>query len=176
MASELRRRFGAFSRADEARQAVLTGTVDDGGAELPAGRDWQADVRVGVHAHPSMSHLHVHVLSRDMHSANARHRKHYNSFTTPFFVPLADFPLAADDPRRKSPGGSGRGTCATTSCAGAAAATSATGTRPSASTWATSSSSGRESDKKHSDTAYGMYKHTREKDPHLPSHPHQSKH
>lgn len=68
---------------------------------LPPGRDWAADVVCGVHAAPSMRHLHVQVLSRDMHSPALRHRKHYNSFVTPFFVDLADFPLADDDPRHR---------------------------------------------------------------------------
>ncbi|CAG9943239.1 unnamed protein product [Clonostachys rosea f. rosea IK726] len=51
---------------------------------------------------PSMSHLHVHVLSRDMHSPKVKHRKHYNSFNTPFLVDVADFPLGLDDPRRQT--------------------------------------------------------------------------
>jgi aprataxin len=29
-----------------------------------------------------------------------KHRKHYNSFATEFFIPIEDFPLAKDDPRR----------------------------------------------------------------------------
>lgn len=67
---------------------------------LPPGRDWEAEVLVGVHAHPSMNDLHVHVVSREMRSECLKHRRHYNSFATPFFVPLDDFPLAPDDPRR----------------------------------------------------------------------------
>jgi aprataxin len=69
--------------------------------ELPPGRDYAQDIMVGVHARPSMDHLHVHVLSRELHSECVKHRKHYNSFATGFFVPLADFPLAPDDPRRE---------------------------------------------------------------------------
>ncbi|RYP56863.1 hypothetical protein DL771_011567 [Monosporascus sp. 5C6A] len=108
VAKELQRRFGRFSRADAAREAALDGVApaegegdgDGEGGSLPRGRDWEAEVRVGVHAHPSMNDLHVHVLSRDMFSDCLRHRKHYNSFNTPFFVDLADLPLAPDDPRR----------------------------------------------------------------------------
>ncbi|KAH6611082.1 hypothetical protein Trco_001102 [Trichoderma cornu-damae] len=69
---------------------------------LPSGRDWAADIVCGVHAVPSMGHLHVHVLSRDMRSPAMKHRKHYNSFNTPFLVDVADFPLAEDDPRRRT--------------------------------------------------------------------------
>jgi aprataxin len=97
-ASELRRRFGSASAADAPYLAALE--ADPPPPTLPAGRDWAAEVMVGVHAHPSMNHLHVHVISRDRHSDKLRHRKHYNSFSTPFFVPLADFPLADDDVRR----------------------------------------------------------------------------
>ncbi|KAM3442363.1 hypothetical protein NHJ13734_002380 [Beauveria thailandica] len=113
-AGELRAHLERFSRAEAARQAVLDGeeeeeeeeaaaAVQGGGQEipmLPPGRDWAAEVICGVHAVPSMSHLHVHVLSRDMHSHKMKHRKHYNSFATPFLVDIDDFPLAQDDPRR----------------------------------------------------------------------------
>lgn len=71
------------------------------GESLPKGRDWSKEVKVGVHAHPSMNHLHIHVLSVDRFSECMKHRKHYNSFATDFFVPLEDFPLAEDDVRRK---------------------------------------------------------------------------
>ncbi|KFA75470.1 hypothetical protein S40288_01240 [Stachybotrys chartarum IBT 40288] len=102
VAAELQRTLGRCSAADAARQAVLDGAAEPLGEDgaLPPGRDWEAEVVCGVHAVPSMSHLHVHVLSRDMHSPAMRHRKHYNSFVTPFLVDLADFPLSADDPRR----------------------------------------------------------------------------
>ena len=72
---------------------------DDLPDELPPGRDWSQSVISGVHAGPSMNHIHVHVLSADMHSSCMRHRKHYNSFNTPFLVDVDDFPLAEGDPR-----------------------------------------------------------------------------
>lgn len=111
VAKDLQRRLGRFSASEAPRNAILDGDGDGGGQlELdaegnailpPAGRDWTKDVKIGVHAVPSMNHLHIHVLSRDMHSDKMKHKKHYNSFTTDFFVPLEDFPLAADDWRRK---------------------------------------------------------------------------
>ncbi|KAG8159437.1 hypothetical protein KVR01_011098 [Diaporthe batatas] len=109
VARELQRLVGEHSAADGPRRAVLDGEVEpetdaEGRAVLPKGRDWMAEVKVGVHAHPSMNHLHVHVISRDMYSGRLKVRKHYNSFTTGFFVPLDDFPLAADDPRRDQAG------------------------------------------------------------------------
>ncbi|SPN98915.1 related to HNT3 Member of the third branch of the histidine triad (HIT) superfamily of nucleotide-binding proteins [Cephalotrichum gorgonifer] len=103
VARELQRRFGAESKSEARRQAVLDGEAEpeegEEGEELPPGRDWKAEVIAGIHARPSMNHLHIHVLSREMHSSCLKHRKHYNSFNTPFLVDVADFPLAADDPR-----------------------------------------------------------------------------
>ena len=101
VASELQRRYGKFSKQDEPREAVLNGEVEiERDEDMPVGRDWEKEVMVGIHAHPSMNHLHVHILSRDRYSECLKHRKHYNSFATRFFVPLEDFPLAEDDVRR----------------------------------------------------------------------------
>lgn len=109
VARELQRLVGEHSAADAPRRAVLDGEVEpetdaDGSVVLPPGRDWMSEVKVGVHARPSMNHLHVHVISRDMCSVRLKVRKHYNSFTTDFFVPLEDFPLASDDTRRNQAG------------------------------------------------------------------------
>jgi aprataxin len=97
VARELKRRLSAGSKSDQARAvAIKEGREGD----VPNGRDWLAEVKVGIHAHPSMNHLHVHVFSRDMHSECLKHRKHFNSFNTPFLIDVADFPLREDDPRR----------------------------------------------------------------------------
>jgi len=98
VASELRRNYSALPKSSAAREDAMN--ADPPPPELPAGRDWDKEILVGVHAHPSMSHLHVHVLSRDRVSECMRVRKHYNSFATPFLVPLGDMPLAKDDVRR----------------------------------------------------------------------------
>ena len=95
-AAELRRMFGGQSTLERARREAM----DRGDEELPRGRDWGKEIMVGVHAHPSMSHLHIHVISKDRISECMKHRKHYNSFATPFLVPLEDFPLADRDVRR----------------------------------------------------------------------------
>ena len=65
-------------------------------------RDWESEIKVGIHSFPSMHHLHVHIISRDMHSPCVRHKKHYNSFTTPFFVGLHEFPLEEEDIERRA--------------------------------------------------------------------------
>ena len=43
------------------------------------GVDWGAEVRVGVHAGPSMNHLHVHVISREGFSDRVKKRVHYST-------------------------------------------------------------------------------------------------
>ena len=92
-ASELRRQYSSVSASEKRRVEAME--ADDPPTELPEGRDWKKDIKIGIHMRPSMSNLHIHIISRDMHSASMKHRKHYNSFNTPFFVPLADFPLKA---------------------------------------------------------------------------------
>ena len=99
-AKELRRRFGKFSVKEQAREAALEADVPED--QVPEGRDWEREIVVGVHAVPSMNHLHIHVLSRDRHSECLKHRKHYNSFATDFMVPAEDFPLDRGDRRRHS--------------------------------------------------------------------------
>lgn len=97
-AAELRRKISSFSATEKARNEAMEALVPED--KLPTGRDYLSEIKVGVHAHPSMHHLHVHIISRDMHSEKLFHRKHYNSFNRPFFIPLADYPLAKDDERR----------------------------------------------------------------------------
>lgn len=97
-AGELRRRHGKYSAQDTEREEALN--AEPPPDELPRGRDWEREVMCGIHARPSMNHLHIHVISVDRYSDRMKHRKHYNSFSTPFFVDVDDFPLAKDDPRR----------------------------------------------------------------------------
>ena len=96
-AKELKRRFGKYSKKEQAGAAAME---SDSAASLPEGRDWEKDIISGIHVGPSMNHLHIHILSVDRHSECMRHRKHYNSFSTPFLVDVEDFPLAKHDPRR----------------------------------------------------------------------------
>ncbi|KAL2630199.1 hypothetical protein R1flu_014885 [Riccia fluitans] len=41
--------------------------------------------RLGYHSNPSMRQLHLHVVSQDFDSASLKNKKHWNSFTSPFF-------------------------------------------------------------------------------------------
>lgn len=99
-ASELQRMYCSVSASEKTRVEAMES--DDLPTELPRRRDWRKEIKIGIHKGPSMSNLHIHIISREMHSDSMRHRKHYNSFNTPFFVSLEDFPLPEDDERRRA--------------------------------------------------------------------------
>ncbi|TRY77714.1 hypothetical protein DNTS_029095, partial [Danionella cerebrum] len=46
--------------------------------------------RMGYHAIPSMSHIHLHVISQDFDSPCLKNKKHWNSFTTDYFIESQD--------------------------------------------------------------------------------------
>ncbi|XP_031727326.1 aprataxin isoform X1 [Anarrhichthys ocellatus] len=46
--------------------------------------------RTGYHAIPSMSHVHLHVISQDFDSPCLKNKKHWNSFTTDYFMESRD--------------------------------------------------------------------------------------
>jgi len=113
VASELKRRLAPFSKLEQEREkaqeeldkrAIIDPSFDPDSAEaqasLPPGRDWSKCIKIGVHARPSMNHLHIHILSEDLHSDCVKKKNHVNSFSTEFFVRLEEFPLAKDDKRR----------------------------------------------------------------------------
>ncbi|KAI8055628.1 HIT-like domain-containing protein [Syncephalis plumigaleata] len=43
--------------------------------------------RMGFHIVPSLRPLHLHVISQDFNSPALKTKRHYNTFTTPFFLP-----------------------------------------------------------------------------------------
>ncbi|TLD13781.1 uncharacterized protein PgNI_03304 [Pyricularia grisea] len=98
VASELRRMYGEESATEAERTKALLDP--DSVEELPEGRDWEKGIKVGVHATPSMNHLHIHFMSPDNVGGNMKKGHHYLSFNTGFLVRLEDFPLAKTDPRR----------------------------------------------------------------------------
>ncbi|PQE28425.1 HIT domain-containing protein [Rutstroemia sp. NJR-2017a BBW] len=109
VASELRRKYGSYSAQDKEREKVLSGEVElDVDADLPKGRNWEDEVMVGIHMHPSMEHLHIHVLSVDRYSECMKKRNHYNSFATPFFVRFSEFPLSEERKEELERKGQGR--------------------------------------------------------------------
>ncbi|XP_028057459.1 transcription factor bHLH140 [Camellia sinensis] len=46
--------------------------------------------RLGYHSAPSMRQLHLHVISQDFNSKHLKHKKHWNSFNSPFFRDSVD--------------------------------------------------------------------------------------
>ncbi|XP_075060729.1 aprataxin [Mixophyes fleayi] len=50
----------------------------------------RAQFRLGYHAIPSMSHVHLHVISQDFDSPCLKNKKHWNSFTTDYFLDSED--------------------------------------------------------------------------------------
>lgn len=46
----------------------------------------QTFIQCGVHSIPSLNNLHIHVMTTDFNSPRLKHKQHYNSFTTKFFV------------------------------------------------------------------------------------------
>lgn len=54
-------------------------------------------VRAGIHSVPSLANLHIHVISKDFFSPRLKNKKHYNSFTTSFFVDFDEL-----DPSKRS--------------------------------------------------------------------------
>ena len=44
-------------------------------------------IKCGFHAIPSMNQIHLHLLSDDMDSVHLKNKKHFHSFTSPYFVP-----------------------------------------------------------------------------------------
>lgn len=102
-ASELSRLISPFSATQRRRFEAMESDLPPKPEDLPPVRDFSDQIRMGFHAHPSMNHLHLHIISRDMHSPCMKHRKHYNSFNTDFFLPLDEFPYADDDVRKTVP-------------------------------------------------------------------------
>ncbi|QLG70698.1 hypothetical protein HG535_0A06400 [Zygotorulaspora mrakii] len=50
-------------------------------------------IQVGIHSVPSMTNMHIHVMTKDFHSIRLKNKKHYNSFTTYFWIDWDSLPL-----------------------------------------------------------------------------------
>lgn len=106
-ASELRRKYGRHSASDAPYQTALEDLMNlrdpppasEREALLPKGRNWLSEIKAGAHTHPSMNHMHIHIMSREMYSPCLKHKKHYLSFSSSFFVGVNEFPLEEDSER-----------------------------------------------------------------------------
>ena len=65
----------------------LVEEMQDVGKQV-AGRHSDSQFRMGFHAKPSMLHLHLHLISQDFESVALKTKRHWNSFTTDFFLPV----------------------------------------------------------------------------------------
>ena len=68
--------------------SLLEKMLEDGRgiAEEIKTRESSLMFKYGYHASPSMTRLHMHVISLDLDSPCLKHKKHWNSFTTGFFI------------------------------------------------------------------------------------------
>ena len=48
------------------------------------------NMMIGFHTIPSLLPLHLHIISSDLHSDHLKTKRHYNSFTTKFFIKIND--------------------------------------------------------------------------------------
>merc|ERR1712228_1139016 len=58
-------------------------------------------MKCGFHAIPSMNQIHLHLLSDDMDSINLKNKKHFHSFTSPYFIPGKVMLKVLKDERQK---------------------------------------------------------------------------
>lgn len=59
------------------------------------GSSWA--IKKGFHAVPSLDNVHLHVITNDFVSDRLKNKKHYNSFTTDFFVLFDDVVRAVEE-------------------------------------------------------------------------------
>jgi aprataxin len=82
--------FSVLTRADLPLLHTLRETAVDLYRQHKA-RYPTAAFRVGFHAVPSMRQLHVHFISQDFNGLAFKTKKHWNSFTTKFFIDIDEF-------------------------------------------------------------------------------------
>ncbi|KAL7136199.1 hypothetical protein ABFS83_10G013200 [Erythranthe nasuta] len=85
---------GLDSLADVCKEHVtLLKTMHDVGlkwVEKSLDENKSLTFRLGYHSVPSMKQLHLHVISQDFDSNHLKHKKHWNSFNTRFFLDSVD--------------------------------------------------------------------------------------
>ncbi|ELT97774.1 hypothetical protein CAPTEDRAFT_132902 [Capitella teleta] len=77
-------------KALDSRHLDLLRHMQSRGEELAAKTSKTLQFRLGYHAIPSMSHVHMHVISQDFDSVCLKTKKHWNSFTTEYFLDSED--------------------------------------------------------------------------------------
>jgi len=74
-----------------------SGGSSGGGATGNGGCGGGLPLRLGYHAVPSLEPLHLHVVSQDFNSPCLKHKKHWNSFSGPFFLDAAAVERALEE-------------------------------------------------------------------------------
>lgn len=92
-----RLRISSFAELVPAHVPLLR-EMEAAGARLAAQSGLRC--RLGFHMVPSMRQLHMHVISHDLDSSALKNKKHWNSFTTAFFVPAAALIAQLEDDGR----------------------------------------------------------------------------
>ena len=69
--------FDLLKHMNERGQSLIKRLVDD---------NPDLEFRCGYHAVPSMNQLHMHIISQDFDSSFLKTKKHWNSFTSDFFI------------------------------------------------------------------------------------------
>ncbi|KAL2075894.1 hypothetical protein VTL71DRAFT_837 [Oculimacula yallundae] len=101
-ALHLEQKFGSVSEQNQLRDAVLSGRVEIPLTQsIPRGRDWEDEIMIGVRAEPFLDRLVIEVVSRDLMSTALQTKTHYNTFATPFFISLDDFPMTNVELQRR---------------------------------------------------------------------------
>ncbi|XP_076453619.1 aprataxin-like [Babylonia areolata] len=80
-----REKIASLKRLDSSHLDLLH-HIQKKGEEIAERANRELQFRFGYHAVPSMSHLHMHVISQDFNSPCLKTKKHWNSFTTSYFV------------------------------------------------------------------------------------------
>jgi hypothetical protein len=93
VATAVQRTGGDVLRTEvTAAENAVAATASDGGAAppplqlLPHPTSTRVRFVRGFHAQPSLAPLHMHIFSLDLLSQGLKKKKHYNSFTTNFFL------------------------------------------------------------------------------------------
>ena len=80
-----------FQKVEKAKELLIESLVREGiveNSDTSREEFSHTQIQVGIHLKPSLRNLHIHIITKDFYSPRLKNKKHYNSFTTTFFVPF----------------------------------------------------------------------------------------
>lgn len=92
-----------YERVRETVDKFLDKAAAEIGAKYKGSGDPADLVKAGVHAVPSLENVHVHIISKDMHSPRLKNAKHYLTFNSRFFVDFDEIRSIPPDDDRRDP-------------------------------------------------------------------------